>query len=258
MNLIQQLLLVCPLVFFAGFVDSIAGGGGIISLPAYHIAGLPPTMALGTNKFSSTFGTSISTFRFVRNGKIHVKAAIVSVTTAFIGSALGALLAGYVSDVILKYFLIIMLPVLAVFVLKNKKFNENGFEIPLTLSKTLLLAALAGFVIGCYDGFFGPGTGTFLILIFNTIIGFDLLTSSGNAKVINLSSNIAALATFLLSGNVVIAIGIPAAICGIAGNYLGSGLALKNGIKIIRPVFIVVVGLLLAKVCFDLFTTING
>jgi len=252
MDYITQLLIICPLVFFAGLVDSIAGGGGIISLPAYVAAGVPYHMALGTNKFASTIGTSVATARFVKNGKVNYKAAAVSVPSALAGSYAGARLALMISEVYLQYTLIVMLPFIAVFILKSGNFKKDGYTKQISDVAMMLLSTAAGFIIGAYDGFFGPGTGTFLILIFNAVIGFDILTSNGNAKVINLSSNAAALATFLYSGMVVIPIGVFAAVFGIAGNYIGSGLALKKGIKLIRPMFIVVLSLLMAKVVYDL------
>ena len=247
----QQLLIVCPLVFFAGLVDSIAGGGGIISLPAYHAAGVLPHMALATNKFASFCGTSVSTARFIKSGKIKFKAALASVPAALFGSFLGTKLALVASETVLRYFLIVFLPIAAVFILRSKNFKEEGFPVPLPDSKMLLLSGLAGLIIGAYDGFFGPGTGTFLIVIFNTVIGFDILTASGNAKAINWSSNCASLVTFLLAGQVVFSLAIPAAICGICGNYIGSGLALKKGMRVVKPILIVVLILLLIKIGLD-------
>ena len=252
MEYLSKLFIICPLVFFAGFVDSIAGGGGIISLPAYVAAGVPYHMALGTNKFASTLGTSVATARFIKSGKVNFRAAAVSVPAALFGSWLGARLALMISEIYLQYTLVAMLPVLAVFILKSKNFQNETFEKKLSGTAVLVLSAAAGLVVGAYDGFFGPGTGTFLILIFNTVVGFDILTSSGNAKVINLSSNAAALATFLYTGNVVVFVGVFAAVFGIAGNYIGSGLALKKGIKLIRPVFIFVLAALMIKIIYDL------
>ena len=253
MDIFMQLLIICPLVFFAGLVDSIAGGGGIISLPAYIAAGVPAHLALGTNKFASCIGTSVATFRFIKNGKLHITAALAAVSAALIASPLGALLALRVSEAFLRYVLLGLLPVLAFFILSKKGFREDGAANKHSRSTIIRLSLAAGFCIGMYDGFFGPGTGTFLILIFNIIIGFDLLTASGNAKAVNLASNLAALITFLLSGAVLFRLAIPAALFGIAGNYIGAGLALKKGARIIRPLFVVVLALLMAKLLFDVF-----
>ena len=253
MSLLQQIVVLCPLVFFAGFVDSIAGGGGIISLPAYYIIGLTPHMAIGTNKFSASFGTAVSTYRFFKNGSVNVPVACVSVAAALVGSWCGSNLALIFSERALQYVMIIILPVLALLILCKKGFIREEGKPQRSLKKTLLLSVVFAFFIGGYDGFFGPGTGTFLILVFNTIIGFDMLTSSGNAKVVNLSSNLAALAVFLWNGQVMVLLGIPAAVCSIAGSYIGSGLALKRGVKVIKPIFICVLVILLVKVGLDVF-----
>jgi hypothetical protein len=243
-------------VFFAGFIDSIAGGGGIISLPAYLIAGIPPTAARGTNKFSSTIGLTVVSFRFIKRKKVHLKIAVVASAAALIGSAIGAELSIILDRFDERYFYYIMiasLPILAVFILFNKKIGTDKPDFTLSVWKTYIYASLTGLVIGAYDGFFGPGAGTFLIIIFNAVIGLDVLTASGTAKVANLASNFAALVMFLRDGSVIIALAAPAAAFSILGNILGSRLAFKNGARIIRPAFIVVLVLLLGKIMFDTF-----
>lgn len=250
----KMLLIICPLIFAAGFVDSIAGGGGLISLPAYLFAGLPVHNALATNKFSSTFGTGVSAARFIRSNNIHLRSAIASIICALIGSYIGARLALAIDEKYLRYILVILLPFIAIFVLTKRKFGEQDKTINLSNLRITILSGASGLVIGAYDGFFGPGTGTFLILVFTGVIGFSLTKASGNAKLVNLASNIAALAAFITDGKVLFAIGIPATIFGILGNWLGSGLAIKNGAKIIRPIFLCVVALLFIKIAIDIFT----
>jgi len=248
----EQLLIICPLIFISGFVDSIAGGGGLISLPTYHISGFSPHFSLGTNKFVSCIGTIFSTLRFVRNKSYNLTSAIPSILFALIGAAGGAKIAVYLDDIILRYILVFGIPVIAVIVFKKKNLEKIT---PKILSKTRIIvySSIAGLIIGGYDGFFGPGTGTFLILIYTSVLGFDLLTSMGNAKLVNLASNIASLIVFLIEGKVVFAIGIPAAFCGIAGHYIGSGFAIKKGQKIVRPMLLFVLTLLLVKLIADLF-----
>jgi len=248
----EQLLIICPLIFISGFVDSIAGGGGLISLPTYHISGFSPHFSLGTNKFVSCIGTIFSTLRFVRNKSYNLTSAIPSILFALIGAAIGAKIAVYLDDIVLRYILIFGIPVIAVIVFKKKNLEKIT---PKILSKTRIIvySSITGLIIGGYDGFFGPGTGTFLILIYTSVLGFDLLTSMGNAKLVNLASNIASLIVFLIEGKVVFAIGIPAAFCGIAGHYIGSGFAIKKGQKIVRPMLLFVLALLLAKLIADLF-----
>jgi len=252
----QQLLTICSLVFFAGFVDSIAGGGGIISLPAYLIAGLPPTAALGTNKFSSTIGLSVASWRFLKRGKAHLRAAVTAAVTALIGSAAGAeliMLLDRFDERYFSYILIASLPLLAVFILFNKRIGNDAPNRDLRGARMYVLSALAGLVIGAYDGFFGPGAGTFLIIVFNAVVGLDVLTASGTAKIVNFASNISALITFAISGSVIVALAAPAAVFSIAGNILGTRLAFKNGARIIRPAFIAVLTMLLVKIVYDTF-----
>ncbi len=253
MDFLQKLIIICPLIFFAGLVDSIAGGGGLISLPAYYLAGLSPHAALSTNKFSSTCGTSLSVYKFMKNKKINLKVSFISVLFAFIGSMLGSQLASVLDEVYLRYTLVVALPIVAFIVLRTKDFGKEIKNINLSNIKLLVLSATTGLVIGSYDGFFGPGTGTFLILIYTSVFGFDLITASGSAKIVNLSSNIAALTVGILYGNVIFLIAIPAALSSIAGNYVGASLALKNGSKVIKPVFVGVLILLMVTIVFSLF-----
>ena len=235
-------LIVCPLVFLAGVIDSIAGGGGLISLPAYLIAGIPPHYALGTNKLSSCIGTFASTARYIKNKSVNYRIGALSVILALAGSFLGANLALMVSEGVIKNLLLFVLPFTAFFVLKNKKTDDN--RTPLSDKLTFLIACAASFVIAIYDGFYGPGTGTFLILCYTVFARMDIKTASGNTKIVNLSSNIAAVITFLLHGKVIFLLGLTAAIFSIAGHYIGSGLVLKKGYKIVKPVMLLVLALL--------------
>lgn len=247
-DILSKLIIICPLTFIAGFIDSAAGGGGLISLPAYMAIGLPPHIATGTNKCSSTFGTMLAAWTFFKSGKIHIKTALFSAAAALFGSWIGAMLNMIADDSILRMVLMLAVPVVAIFVIFKRDFGSRDRTGEFSKLKLSLITTVIGFVIGCYDGFFGPGTGTFLILGFTVFAGFDLLTASGNAKVVNLASNIAAFVTFAISGQILWAIGIPGAVFGIAGNLIGSKLALKKGTKFIKPMFIVILTILFIKV----------
>ncbi|BCJ97997.1 TSUP family transporter [Anaerocolumna chitinilytica] len=242
-------LIVCPLVFLAGVIDSIAGGGGLISLPAYLIAGVPPHFALGTNKLSSCIGTFASTARYIKNKSVNYKIAMVSVVLALTGSFLGANLALRVSESIIKNLLLFILPFTAIFVLKNKK-DRDAAKI-ISERKAFLIACAASLIISVYDGFYGPGTGTFLLLSYTSLAGMDIKTASGNTKVVNLSSNIAALITFLIHGKLVLILGLTAAVFSIAGHYIGSGLVLKRGYKIVKPIMVLVLALLFVTLLIE-------
>lgn len=237
-------------VFCASFVDAIGGGGGIISVPVYLLAGLPPHLALGTNKMSACLGTVMSTYRYLKAKSVDWGLTVPAIVFALIGSHFGTRLQIAVDEQYLKYMLLAVLPIVAFFMLRQKKFPEESGLIDPRKQKAIVWAA--SLVIGIYDGFYGPGTGTFLLLIFCNFAKMDLKTASGTVKTVNLSSNLGALATSLMEGTVIVPIGLVAAVFSILGHYLGAGLSIKNGAKIVRPVIFIVLGLLAVKVILEL------
>ncbi len=237
-------------VFAAGFVDGIGGGGGIISVPIYLLAGLPAHSALGTNKMSSCIGTAVSTARYLKKGYVDWGLAVPSIVLAMGGAFLGTSLQLRVDERILKYVLLLVLPLAAAVLLRKKSLPEERGELPLW--KRRLAVWGSSLAVGVYDGFYGPGTGTFLLLAFCALGRLDVRTASGNVKLVNLSSNLAALVTSLTNGKVLIGVGLIAACFSIAGHYLGSGLAIRNGAKIVRPVILTVMLLLLVRVALEL------
>lgn len=247
---IWVVLLIGVGVFCASFMDAIGGGGGIISVPVYLLAGLPVHNALGTNKLSSCLGTAASTFRYIKNGFVDWSLGIHSIALAMIGAYFGTSLQIIVSEKYLKYLLLIVLPVVAFILLKQKKFPEEKGEI--NEWKRRIIVWVSSLVIGMYDGFYGPGTGTFLLLIFCNFAKMDLRTASGNVKIVNLASNIGAVTTSALAGKVIAPIGLIAAVFSITGHYLGAGVTIKNGAKIVRPVIFIVIGLLALKIILEL------
>ena len=249
---VKMALIVAVGVFLASFMDAIAGGGGIISVPTYLLAGVPMHMALGTNKVSSGIGTAVSTARFIKNGYIDWKLGIPSVALALVGSFVGTSIQLMIDEVYLQYLLLIVLPVVAFVVLRQRQFPEERGEID--RRKQCAIVWLASFVVGAYDGFYGPGTGTFLLLIYCNLAKMDVRTAGGNVKLVNLSSNIGAFVTSLRSGQVFLVLGLIGAVTSIAGHYVGSGLAIKNGSKIVRPTVVIVLILLAVKVVDELIT----
>ena len=248
---IWVVLSVCVGVFCASFMDAIGGGGGIISVPAYLLAGFPVHFALGTNKLSSCIGTVASTVRYVRNGCADWLLGIPSIVLALAGAHVGTKLQLAVDERYLKLVLLFVLPIIAVILLKKKSLPETREPMNEWLRRGIVWGA--ALIIGAYDGFYGPGTGTFLLLLFCYAAKIDVRTASGNVKLVNLASNIGALITSLAAGKVLIPIGLTAAVFSIAGQYIGAGLALKNGSKIVRPVILVVLVLLAGKVLLELF-----
>lgn len=238
-------------VFCASFVDAIGGGGGIISVPIYLLAGLPPHYALGTNKMSSCIGTAASTYRYVKNGYVYWKLALPAIAFALGGAYIGTRLQLMMDEKYLQYLLLIVLPIVAFIILKQKKLPEESGDIAFGLQLTIVIGA--AFVIGIYDGFYGPGTGTFLLIVFCNLAKMDIRTASGNVKIVNLSSNIGGLLTSLMAGKVLVPIGLIAAAFSIAGHYIGAGVTIKNGSKIVRPVILTVLALLAIKIILEMF-----
>jgi len=250
---VKTLLIVCPLVFLAGFVDSVAGGGGIISLPAYLMAGIPAHLAAGTNKVVNGTGAMISSFKYLKNGSVRLRPTLIAALCALLGSALGTKLATLIPESTLKAMMLIALPCVAVFLVIKKDFGDDSRPKPvISPLREAVSAALIGLVFGCYDGLLGPGTGTFMLIGFTAFLSMDLLSAAGCARVSNLASNIASAAVWILHGQVYWRLALPALLCSILGNYLGVRFAIRGGSKKIRLMMFVVLGLLFAKMLYDL------
>lgn len=245
--------IVLPIIFLAGLIDSIAGGGGLISLPAYWAAGLPPHFALGTNKFSSCCGTVFSATNYFRANMIDVPVAVISAIFALVGSYLGTRAVLLVSPEFLNYLLIVLIPLITVLSFVRKDLGLKNSSHRIKKAVKLILGSVAGLTIGFYDGFFGPGTGTFLILFYSILLHYDFVVANGNTKVVNLASNVAAVIGFAHAGKIFYPLAIPAAICGIAGNLLGSHLVIRKGNTLIRKIFILALILLFLRVLYNLF-----
>lgn len=243
------LLILVPIIFFGAFVDAIAGGGGLITLTAYMAAGLPPQVSLGTNKFASSFGSTIASIQYMRRGAIARYVALVAIPASFVGSAIGSALAERYASDYLAYLLLVLVPAITIFMLVNPSFGSARER---SKSFVLIFGFLLSLLLGCYDGFFGPGTGMLLALSFTSLLGLELLTAHGTARVVNLSSNLAAMAVFLYHGSVDFSVAIPCAIASIVGGFVGSRLALKIGSRLVKPIMLFVLALLVAKVAIDL------
>lgn len=246
---IIQFLIICPLVFLAGFVDAVAGGGGLISLPAYLIAGFPVHFAIGTNKLSSAMGTTLTTVSYTKSGFIPWKQAVFCVLFAFAGSACGANLALLIDDGVFKIIMLIILPLTGLYVMKGKALS--GEKEPYSSLKTTLLGCAVAFSVGAYDGFYGPGTGTFLILLLTAAAHMPITKANGVSKAINLATNLSALVVFIINGKVIFAIGLAAGLFSIAGNWLGSRFFKKGGISAVKPIMITVLAIFFIKVLYE-------
>lgn len=236
----------------AGFIDAIAGGGGLIVIPGLLLCGVPPHNALGTNKISGFLGTSIALLTFSHNRLVLWKMVLYGVGFSLLGSWLGSLLALNLENELLGKIILFCLPIAMLITLlpKNEKrktvFKYAGVKFWVILPVVCLL-------IGAYDGFFGPGTGTFLILVLHWILGMNLLEASANAKAFNLASNFSAAVTFLFYGAVYWPLAILLSIAVMTGNWLGSKLAIKAGPKVVRRFLTVSLCLLLISLAYQYF-----
>ena len=243
-------LIVCPLTFLAGFVDAVAGGGGLISLPAYMIAGLPVHFAIGTNKLSSGMGTALAAGRLAKGGSIPWRQAGVCVAAALAGAWSGARLALLVSDGVFKRLMLVILPLTALYILRSRPLGDGAGGLPRgRMPRRALLAAL---VIGVYDGFYGPGTGTFLLLLLTGFAGFRLGEANGVAKTVNLTTNLTALAVYLAGGKVLLLLGLAAGVCSIAGNYIGISFFQRKGSRAVKPIMLGVLAVFFIRVLTEL------
>ncbi len=244
--------LLLPLLFFggmlAGWVDSIAGGGGLISLPLLIHAGLSPTMALGTNKLQSSFGSFSSSFRYIRSKVIDLKTAIPGVIFTLIGAAIGTILVQRIqSDILIKIipillFLILIYVVLMPKIIGHDMEQDGHAKLPFNLTFFIL-----GISLGFYDGFFGPGTGNFWVVLLIILAGINMKKATAYTKLMNFTSNIVAFSLFAINGNVVYKIGLIMALGQIIGARIGAGMVLKHGTKFIRPIFITIVLVLIVS-----------
>lgn len=235
----------------AGFIDSIAGGGGLLLIPALLFAGIPPQTVLGTNKFASTMGTSVAFLNFVRNGKVVWRIAAAGILFSLTGSLLGSKTILVFQNETVGRIIVGLLPlsVLSLFwPRKNRPLTDH-----LTSRDLWIRVPPICFVIGFYDGFFGPGTGSFLIMAFYLLVGLDLIRASATAKAFNLASNIGAITIFLIEGKVIFFLGVPLAVANIAGNYLGSSLAIKRGSNTVKIFLFISLSILFASLFWKYF-----
>ena len=241
MDLFLKLLFICPMLFLAGIIDGIAGGGGIIALPAYLMAGLPPHFAYGCNKLQSCLGTSASLFKYAKSGFVDFKNALVCSLTAIIGSFVSTKIVLSLSDNAIKIIIAGAMCFIIVLTLLSGRVKSGTAEKKKINFKTFLLSLSVGLLIGLYDGFFGPGGGTVALMLFVMIFGYDMRFACGNGKVIIVISNLIALISYIINGNVIYEIAIPATVANIIGSYIGASLAVKNGSRLVRKILITVV-----------------
>lgn len=242
------ILLLCFSSFLAGFIDSVVGGGGLIQIPTLLILlpGTPVATILGTNKFASCAGTTIAVQRYARHVAIEWSTIIPAAATAFVFSFLGSRTVTLLNTAFMRPFVLVLLILVAIYVffVKDLGLIHQPKHPP---DKAKWIGVLIGAAIGFYDGFFGPGTGSFLIFLFVGIFGFDFLAASASAKVINWATNIASVIYFGWSGNIIYQYAVPMAVCNVVGATIGARLAIAKGSRFVRIFFLVIVCALIAK-----------
>jgi uncharacterized membrane protein YfcA len=242
------------MAFIAGFIDSVVGGGGLIQIPALLItfpnSNLP--VLFGTNKIAALSGTSVAAYQYSKKIKFDFRLLIVISFFSFVASNLGAKSLSYFKVDILKPIILVALVLIAVHTFFRKDLGSVQTK-KLSLGRQLFFGSVLGCVIGFYDGFFGPGTGSFFVLGFVLVIGFDFLTASAYAKIINCITNISALIVFIKQDNYLLEIAILMAISNIFGSILGSRLALKKGNSFIRVFFLFIVIVMILRYSYDVF-----
>ena len=250
---LKSLALLCPLIFLGGFIDSIAGGGGLITLPAYLLVGFPSHLAAGTNKLIASCGSLTSSAKYIKSGVVDFKVAVFSAAGALMGGALGSRIALMVPDRGLKLIIMVALPAVAVFMAIKRDFGKASSEKTLSPRVKASISLCIGIAMGAYDGLVGPGAGTFMIFLFTAFLGLDMLISSACARVTNLASNIASLVVFVANGKVDFTYFAPLALCAFLGNWLGARRAIKGGSGQVRKMMFVVMALLFVKIAWDFF-----
>lgn len=231
-------------------MDAVAGGGGLISLPAYLIAGLPVHTAVGTNKLSSAMGSAAAVQQFAKRGYIPWRQSGFYIICALIGSGLGAGLALALDDELFKYIMLVILPVTAVYILRSKAFHEDPALFP--SKKTLAIGMACAVGIGAYDGFYGPGSGTFLLLLLTSAAHIRMEDANGISKMISLTTNLTALIVFWNGGEVLLFLGLAAGLCSMAGSSLGTRYFAKGGARVVKPIMLAVLGIFFVRMLSEL------
>jgi len=241
-------LIVCPLCLLAGILNASGGSGGLISLPAMLIAGLPPHLAIGTNKLQAVMGMGVANVRFIKSKLLDFKLAAISICFAVGGASIGSQLSLLCDETALKYIMVGILPIAAFFVLNRKLFEKERSDDLASTRRTYIAVCASAFLIGIYDGFYGPGTGTFLIIAFMVFGELSVRRASAQAKAVNFATNLTALLVFLVNGEVNIWLGLAAGACNMIGAWLGAGLVIDFGAKVMRPAIAVALVLMVLKV----------
>ncbi len=251
-----ELILLCTVAFAAGFIDAIVGGGGLLQTPAILLIlpNYPVATLLGTTKIPSMAGTTLAAFKYARQVKFNYRVLAACAVTAFFAALLGAYLVSRIDNSVIKPVILVVLIFVALYTYLNKQFGIHQ-EKTYAVVKQVLLAGIFGLIIGFYDGLIGPGTGSFLILVFIAVLGFDFIGASAHAKIVNIATNLAAILYFSSTGHILFQYAIPMAVFNLSGAFFGTKLALLKGNKFVRVFFLIVVFGTILRFAYDILKT---
>lgn len=249
-----ELLIVCLASFAAGFIDAIVGGGGLVQTPVLFMAfpQYPVATLLGTTKLPSFLGTSVSLYQYAKHVTIQWRLIIYVGLAAFVAAFLGSRFATVVDNDTFKPIILLALVAVAIYTYSKKNFGQHESK-ELSFSAALLRGIISGLLIGFYDGFIGPGTGSFLVLVFISLLGYDFMHASAHAKMVNLATNTASIIYFAFTGHILYEIALPMAICNMTGGFVGTRFALLKGNQFIRVFFLIVVSGTILRFAYDIF-----
>lgn len=252
--MITSVLIVCLAAFVAGFIDAIVGGGGLVQTPVLFMAfpNLSVASLLGTTKLPSFSGTAVSLYQYAKHVTIQWKLIAWVALAAFVSAMAGSRLVSMVSNDTFKPIILITLVFVAIYTYTKKNFGQHEHK-SLTFSQSLFRGVISGLIIGFYDGFIGPGTGSFLVLMFIGLLGHDFMHASAHAKTVNLATNTASIIYFASTGNILYELAIPMAACNMAGGFVGTRFALLRGNKFIRIFFLLVVSGTILRFGYEVF-----
>ena len=249
-----DLLYLVPLLFIAGVIDGIAGGGGIIALPAYLLTGMPVHSAYACNKLQSGLGTSASAIKYIKDGYADIKTTLCAIPFTIAASLLMTRLVIGLDGNVIKIIIAICIPIAAALMFLKRFLSPKTVRRHELSFKTVGLSMLAGAVLGTYDALFGPGGGTIAMIIFSILLSYDLRVGNGNGKIIIVASNFTAMVNYIISGYMIWHVAIPCAIANIIGSYLGAAIVIKKGERIVFPTMIFVIIMLVGQVVLNFIT----
>ncbi len=252
--MLSSTIIVCIAALIAGFIDAIVGGGGLVQTPVLFLTFPQYSVAtlLGTTKLPSFFGTSVSLYQYSKRVTIQWKLIAFIAAAAFCAAMAGSYFVSFISNATFKPIILIALIIVAIYTYSKKNFGQQE-EKNLSFSTAVIRGVVSGLVIGFYDGFIGPGTGSFLVLMFISLLGHDFMHASAHAKTVNLATNIASIIYFASTGNILFELAIPMALCNMVGGFIGSRFALLKGNKFIRMFFLCVVCATILRFGYDIF-----